>query len=116
MKRRILLPSILALAVLTVGILATPKVSAQEATYPLIVQRIAEEFGLNAAEVNQVFEEVKEEHNAEVYAMWAEKLSDEVAEGKITEAQKEEILAKHEELREKMDGLKNLPPLERREE
>ncbi len=91
-----------------VGVLSTSIISAQDtSTYPTIVERLSEKFGLNKDEVQSVFNEVRDEHKADMYAHWAERLNDLVAEGKLTEAQKTALLDKHEELDNKMEDLKN---------
>jgi len=108
------LPTVLALSVLVIGILAS-NVSAQDASnYPPIVQKIAERFNLNVSEVEQVFDEERDERRADMYAHFAERLNDLVTEGKLTEAQKEAILDKHEEMQNSMEELENLTPEERK--
>lgn len=115
-KKKVLLPTILAISVLVVGILAATNVSAQDtANYPPIVQKIADRFNLNVSEVEQVFDEARDERRAEMYANFADRLDDLVSEGKLTETQKEAVLDKHEEVQDKMEALKDLAPEERRE-
>ncbi len=106
-NKKIFFPTVLALAVLTVGILSTSVISAQDSSYPTIVERLAERFGLNKDEVQQVFEDEHQERKAEMYANWAERLDDLVAEGKLTETQKQAILDKHEEMEGKIEELKD---------
>jgi hypothetical protein len=98
-KYKIILPSVVALGVL-LGILnAYTTVSARDmAMYTPLVQKIAERFDLDEGEVQSVFNEYRDEHFAEMYAMHEEKLSDAVADGKITEEQKQMILEKHEKM------------------
>ena len=113
-KHKIFLPVFLALAIFTVAILAT-KVKAQEAVnYPPIVQKIADKFNLNVSEVAGVFDEERDERRAEMFAYFAEHLNDLVAEGKLTEEQKEAVLDKHEELQSSMEGLGGLSREERK--
>jgi len=115
MKKKIILPTILALSVLVVGILATG-VSAQDASnYPPIVQKISDKFNLNVSDVQQVFDEEADEKRAERFAFFADRLDDLVSQGKLTEAQKEAVLDKHEEMQDKIVELKNLPVAERKE-
>ena len=114
MKKKIILPSILALSILVVGILASG-VSAKDASnYPPIVQKIAEHFNLDVSEVEEVFDEERDERRAESFARFADRLDDLVFEGKLIESQKEEILDKHEEMQDAMEEIKNLPAGERR--
>jgi hypothetical protein len=91
-------------------------VSAQDAVYPPIVQKIAQRFNLDEADVQAVFDEERDEHHAEMQAKFIEKLDDMVNDGKITTEQKESILDKHEEMQNKMESLKSLTPGERRVE
>ena len=83
-----------------------------------LAQKIAEKFGLNQDEVQTVINEVHEEHRTEIKAKVAERLSQLVTDGKITEAQKQLILDKQEELasnrQEKMESIKNMTDEERK--
>lgn len=115
MKKRVILPAILLTGALAAGSLGFSRVSAQEAdTYPPIVQKIAERFGLNESDVEDVFDEVHAEHHAEMLANFEDRLSQAVTDGKITEDQKQAILDKHEEFQAKMDEIKDMPEDERR--
>jgi hypothetical protein len=75
-----------------------------------LVSKIAEEFNLNEDEVEAVFEEHKEEMHAKHEARMEERLTQAVAEGKLTEEQKAKILAKFEEMKQ------DRPPLQEIEE
>lgn len=99
-----------------VGILGIGKVTAVESgTFPSIVQRLVERFNLNEGEVQAVVDEFREEKHAEMQAKLVEKLDAAVADGKLTETQKDAILAKEEEMRAKHEELRDLEPEERRE-
>jgi len=114
-KRKIFLPAMLAFSIFVIGILAT-NVSAQDVSnYPPIVQKIADKFNLNVTEVQQVFDQDRDERRADRYAQFAEDLNDLVTEGKLTETQKEAILDKHEEMQDKMEEFKTLSHEERHE-
>lgn len=117
LKNRFLLPTVLVVSLLMVGVLTASLVSAQDSAYPTIIERLSSRFNLNKDEVQQVFEEVRDEHKADMYARWADRLGDFVAEGKITEDQKQAILDKHEEVEAKMEEIRsqNLTEDERRE-
>jgi len=113
-RKKIIFPAVLALAILVVGILAT-NVSAQDVSnYPPLVQKIAERFNLNVSEVEEVFDEDRDARRADRYAHFAEGLNDLVSEGKLTGSQKEAILDKHEEMQDKMEELKSFPVEERK--
>lgn len=116
MKKKVVLPATVALAVLAATIVATNSVLAQDATsYPSIVQKIAERFNLNEADVQSVFDEEREEKHAEMFALFADRLDELVSDGEITSEQKEAILDKHEEMQAKMEELRGLSHEERHE-
>lgn len=77
-----------------------------------LVKKIAERFHLNEADVQKVFDEVHDEHKAEMEKKVEERLSEAVKNGKITEAQKNAILEKHKEIRAFHESLKDLSPEE----
>lgn len=66
--------------------------------YPTIVQNIATKFNLNPAEVEQVFETTRTQERAD-------RLSEAVTNGDITEAQKALILAKQDEIHASMEKI-----------
>jgi len=101
MKRKLLLP-VFAIAFVgsTFG-LSKVQAQIQENKYPLIVERLAQRFGLKESDVQAVFEEVHQERQQEMQARLEERLTQAVKNGKITESQKQAILAKHKELTEK---------------
>jgi type I site-specific restriction-modification system R (restriction) subunit len=113
LKKKIILPTILALSVLVVGILATSASAQDVSNYPPLVQKIADKFSLNVTDVQKVFDEERDARQANMYAQFAERLNDLVSEGKLTEAQEEAILVKHEEMQNKMGDLKGLSHEER---
>jgi len=109
MRKKIILPTFLALSVLVVGMLAVANVSAQELSdYPPVVQKIAERFNLNIDDVEKIFDEERDEKRADMYAEFAERLNDYVSKGKLTEVQKEAILDKHEEMQNQIETIDDL--------
>lgn len=82
------------------GLLGITKVAAQDSTgdYPLIIQNLVDRFGLNADDVETVFEETRDQRQSEYLNQYVE-------DGTITEDQKTQILAKHEEHRAAMDEI-----------
>lgn len=99
MKKIVLL---IALTVLTIGVITTKSALAED-TRPAnpmasLVTKIAAKFNLNQEEVQAVFDEERQERRQERQRWEEDRLSQDVADGKITEAQKELILAKREEL------------------
>jgi len=85
-----------------VGLGGLSVVSAQDNLddYPLIIQNLAEKFGVGAEEVKQVFEDTRTEQRNN-------RLTELVEDGKITEDQKNAIIEKMEEVEGKMEEIRN---------
>lgn len=121
MNKKLLLP-LITLAIIGVGLVTSTKVFAQNTTMTNhlsnLVDKIAAKFNLNKADVQAVFYQDRKEHQAEMEAKYEERLSQYVTDGKITEAQKALILAKHKELKasrqENRPDLKNMTEEERK--
>jgi len=98
MKKKLILFS--SIAIITLGIIGFSAVKAQESLedYPLIIQNLVERFGLNADEVEEVFEDTRTQRHSE-------RLDEYTEDGTITEEQKNLILDKMEETREKLDAI-----------
>lgn len=83
-----------------------------------LVQKITQKFNLNQDEVQAVFDEDRQEHQAAMQAQFMSKLDQAVAEGKLTSTQRDLIMAKREELQANReaskDSLKDLTEAERR--
>ncbi len=62
-----------------------------------LITKIAQKFNLKESDVEAVFEAVRDERQEEMKSQRAEKLSQAVRDGVITEAQKQTLLAKMEE-------------------
>lgn len=93
---------------LAVGSLGVFPVGAQDSvSYPPIVQKLADRFGLNVEDVEEVFEEERAEHHAQMLQNFEDRLSEAVTEGKITEEQKQTVLDKHEEMLARMEELRS---------
>lgn len=90
------------------------------AMHDTLVQRIAQKFGLQQSNVQSVFDEVRKERQAEMQKRLEDRLAQAVKDGKLTETQKNLILAKHKEMqanREKnRDAWMKMTPEERRNE
>ena len=113
-----------AVTVLGAGILSASTAFAQQSTTsgqdPMtsLVQKIADKFNLNEAEVQAVFDEAHQERSATMQADFEKQLSQYVTDGKITEAQKKLILDKRAEMESQResnkDEFKNLSEDERK--
>lgn len=104
--------SVLLLGLLISGGVVLAKTTA---SYPLIVQKLADRFNLQPEEVNKVFEEVRQERWQQRETWFEERLVAAVKAGTITKAQKEAILKKRAEIQKKMEALRtsDLNPQER---
>lgn len=83
-----------------------------------MIQRLAQKLGLPEDKVKSAFEQMHIEHLTEMKKTQEERLSQLVAEGKITDTQKQAIIAKLEELRSQKESNKdnqNLTPEERKQ-
>lgn len=76
----------------------------EKAPHESIINRLAEKFNLNKSDIESVFNEEREAHQAEMAAKFEERLAQAVADGKITEEQKTLILQKHEELQSERES------------
>lgn len=79
-----------------------------------LVSKIASTFNLNQNEVQKVFDENREEHQAEHKARLEERLTKAVENGKISEDQKNLILAKMDENKAFFESLKDMSKSERK--
>lgn len=110
MKFKIITISVIALSVLSLaGVFGFQTLIAnQEGNLPPIAETIAEQFDLDRNEVGETLKEARQEHIAELEKRYQERLDEAVADGEITEAQKETILAKKATIKEKSAELKGL--------
>ncbi|MDQ1283732.1 MAG: hypothetical protein QG620_80 [Patescibacteria group bacterium] len=97
--KKVIVPALALAVVLGAGVYGISKVSAEENGRRFsMVEKIAEKFGLNKGEVEKVFEENRSEHQAQMKNNFEERLNEAVSKGELTEAQKQLILAKKEEM------------------
>ncbi len=86
--------------------------------YSILVQKLAQKFGLKADDVQTVFDDTFKEKQAQMEATFESELNQDVTNGKITENQKQLILAKRRELqtnrRANFNNFKNMTPVERK--
>jgi hypothetical protein len=79
------------------------RVSAQTTPAQTIIQRIAAKFGLKEADVQSVFDVQRDERQAEMQKRFEDNLTQAVKDGKITQAQKNAILAKHQQMQQERE-------------
>jgi polyhydroxyalkanoate synthesis regulator phasin len=104
-----------ATSIVALGLCGIAIVSAQaensSGNYPTIIQKLVEKFNLNAEEVQQVFDEVRQERQQEMQNNF-KGLTEEKMQG-LTDEQKQALSAKREELKGEMEALKDLSQEER---
>ncbi|MBP9819155.1 hypothetical protein KBC79_00250 [Candidatus Woesebacteria bacterium] len=101
MNRHLIIPVLAVTVAGLAGVAAwgVSQASAQEGSpHSIIVQRVAERFGVSESDVQIVFDEIRKEHQSEMQKKFDEQLSEAVSNGKLTEEQKQLILAKHKEM------------------
>lgn len=104
-------------ALALVGVLGTLGVSqvlaqSEDGEYPLIIQNLAEKFGVNESEVQAVFEDTREEHRDA-------RLDAAVEDGTITEAQKAAITEMQDKMHTQIEAIRandDLSDTEKREQ
>lgn len=102
MNKKILI-SALALSIIGVASYGVTKTNAQnlQSGYTSIIQKLATKFGVKEDDVKAVFDQQRSERQAQMQVNNEARLAKLVTDGKITEAQKQLILAKHKELQDK---------------
>src|SRR5260221_4519346 len=111
----------LALVLVGLALVNAPPVYAQTPGNPIatLIERIAQKFGLKQADVQSVFDQFHQEKKQEMQTAFADRLTQLVKDGKITDAQKQLILAKQAELQQQrqsdMASWKTLTPQERKD-
>ena len=89
------------------GITAVAVQANTEGNFPPIVQKLVERFNLNADEVQEVFNEVREENKQGMKDRFNGYQQD------LTDEQKEALQARREEMQQEMEALKDLSSEER---
>lgn len=95
-------------AILLSGGLFASSAFAQDSTANNIVADIANKFHVKQSDVKAVFEQHKQEMDATRQQKVADRLSKAVADGKITAAQKELIIAKLKQVEQKLTDIQKL--------
>lgn len=111
--------AVLATVFFSITVFGISQVNAQGSTgnYPSVIQKLVQKFGLKESDVQTVFDEARQERQSQVQAKFEERLNQWVKDGKLTESQKQAILAKHKELQEKkqneLQNWQNMTPEQR---
>lgn len=99
--KKIVLVLTMVITIIGAGVLGVTTVSAQNTnpnTQDTLVQKVADTFRLDKTDVQKVFDEHHTEQKVQMEKKLDERLNQLVKDGKITEAQKQAILAKLKEL------------------
>ena len=84
-----------------------------------LVDKISQRFNLNKDDVQKVFDEERSARQSEHQQKYEDMLNQAVKDGKLTQAQKDKVLAKHNELKKEMeqkrDEMKNKTQVERQQ-
>jgi hypothetical protein len=102
-KKKFILPVVMVMALglaLAGGayVKAEAATTSDSGTHKTIIQRLVERFNLNTADVQAVFDAEKTDRQTEMKAKEEAQLTQLVTDGKITEAQKQLIVAKRAEM------------------
>jgi len=113
---------IISVAIIGSAVLGISKANAQTTPNNVsnIIQKLSQRFGLNENDVKQVFDQNRQERQSQMETKFEERLNQAITDGKITQAQKELILTKHEQLQAErnanLTNWQNLTPDQRRTE
>jgi len=100
MKKKVLLSILTLGTIVSVASLGIGLVSANDrSSYPPVVSRLAEQFSLNEEDVEAVFDSVRDEKREQMIQSKEDALNQAVADGVITEDQKQALLDMWEEKR-----------------
>lgn len=118
MNKKLVASALILTTVVGLGAVKLNKVYAEESEGPMRrgFQAFIERFNLNEDEVNEFMQEQREEREQYRTQHINDKLADAVAEGKITEAQKEALLEKMAEHHSQADELRQQSREEHREQ
>lgn len=105
------LASLAAAAVIGVGVVGAAN---STATGNTLADKMAAAFHLNKADVQKVIDQDRSDHRAQMEKDHKAKLDQAVKDGKITQAQEDQLIAKQTELRNFRESLKDKTEAERR--
>lgn len=97
--KRLIFVSALAFSILTASAYGVTQAFAQDTTvHQTLVEKIANKFNLKTTDVQAVFDQVRQERQAEMAKKYEQMLTDAVTAGKLTDAQKQLLITKHAEI------------------
>ncbi len=80
----------------------------------ILIQALVQRFNLNKSDVKQFFQDQQTQHFTEMLTRLSDRLTTEVVQGKLVEAQKNAIIEKAKEMKTKHDALRLLSQTERK--
>lgn len=117
MNGKKVLLTVAAVSIIGVGSLAT--VASAQGNGDTLVDKISQRFNVDKNEVQKVFDEQRETRQAERQQSYEEMLNQAVKDGKLTQEQKDKVLAKHNEIKKEMEQnreeMRNKTPEERQQ-
>lgn len=126
MNKKVIIPTLALGALALVGAYGIKSVDAQGGpgwggqNQDSLIQRLVDRFNLNRDEVQQVFDEQRQQNQDQMKAKQEERLNQLVQDGKLTEDQKQKLIAKMEEERQErqqdMENWQNMTQEQRREQ
>ncbi len=113
-SKKVILPALAIAGLLAVGAISAPTVQAMESERGLpLIQRIAERFGLNESEVEEVFTQYRLERHLVQRDHFAAHLAELVEAGHLTQEQADIIVEKYETMQADHEALMQASPEER---
>ena len=114
MKKTFILP-VVAAALIGVTVIGVNQVSAQDNSQDrtTLVEQISSAFGLNQEEVQTIVDQHRQERRAHMQEQFQQQLEQKVQDGTISQEQQQLILQKHEEMKTKMEQIRNMDPEQR---
>jgi hypothetical protein len=110
-------PALIIATIAVLGISGVGAYSVQQAhaaaPAPSLIDALVQRFGLNKADVQQVFDANKAAHQADRKQHETDRLAEAVKDGKLTQAQADLITAKQAEIKIFMNSLKDKTPAEK---
>jgi len=115
MSKKVIIPTAVLVGLAAVGLFGIKSIGAVGNGYSPLAEKIANRFGLNKNEVEAVFEEDRVQRQEEMKTRHEDRLNQAVSDGKITEEQKQAVIAKKAELQENRQDMANLTDEERKQ-
>jgi hypothetical protein len=115
MSKKVIIPTAVLVGLAAVGLFGIKSIGAVGNGHSPLAEKIANRFGLNKDEVEAVFEEDRTQRQDEMKARYEDRLNQAVSDGKITEEQKQAVVAKKAELQENRQEMANLSDEERKQ-